>query len=77
MANDRNGSIQIETLIKEVTTPEYSEWRKVVNIVAELNIKDQIVIMPKECLKSPFKCQNHVWDWKWNQGKDKNQTLEW
>ena len=44
--------MQNETLIQDVTLSKHSEWRQEVNkITEELNVKDQMAIMSKECLK--------------------------
>ena len=49
-------SMQTETLIKKVTTSGQSEWTKSVNRMAEeLNVKDEMTVMSKERLESPFK----------------------
>ena len=48
----RIDSMQNESLIKDITSSKNNEWRKEINkITEELNVKDLMAVMSKECLK--------------------------
>ena len=76
----RVDSMKGDALIKDVTTPNSSVWRREINWIAEeFNIRDQMTVCLNQVWKAPprrNRCQSHGPDWKWKHGKNKRWTLE-